>query len=175
MPFNPSGTSALTILWASPSTIRRLADPRLPDQHRVILGPSLQYLDGPADLVITSDHWIELALLGALGEIDGEFFERPAVLFRIRIGHGFAASDRVDRVRDRYFRRAIALQEIGNAPARFEAGEHEQLARYELILSVLCELVAEIEMTPELARYLHVAGHAGDPRQRVEHDAELRA
>ena len=41
---------------------RRLADARLADQHRVVLGAPLQHLDGAADLVVAADHRVELAL-----------------------------------------------------------------------------------------------------------------
>ncbi len=40
----------------------RLADARLADQHRVVLGAALQDLDGAADLVVAADHRVELAL-----------------------------------------------------------------------------------------------------------------
>ena len=47
-----------------------LADAGFADQHRVVLGPPLQHLDGPADLVVAADHRVELAAASALGEIE---------------------------------------------------------------------------------------------------------
>ena len=41
---------------------RGLADARLADQHRVVLGAPLQHLDRAADLVVAADHRVELAL-----------------------------------------------------------------------------------------------------------------
>ena len=41
---------------------RGLADARLADQHRIVLGAPLQDLDRAADLVVAADHRIELAL-----------------------------------------------------------------------------------------------------------------
>ena len=56
---------------------RRLAHARLADQHRVVLGAPLQDLDRPADLVVAADHRIELAVAGALGEVDRVFLAAP--------------------------------------------------------------------------------------------------
>ncbi len=41
----------------------------LTNQHGVVFSTTLQYLDGTANLFITPNHRIELAFLGALGEI----------------------------------------------------------------------------------------------------------
>ena len=38
---------------------RRLADPGLADQHRVVLRPARQHLDHPADLLVAPDHRVE--------------------------------------------------------------------------------------------------------------------
>ena len=55
---------------------RGLAHAGFADQHRVVLGAALQHLDGAADFVVAADHRIELALAGALGQVDGVFFQR---------------------------------------------------------------------------------------------------
>jgi hypothetical protein len=62
-----------------------LADAGLADQHRVVLGAPLQHLDGAADLVVAADHRIELALLGALGQVDGVFLQRLALLLGVGV------------------------------------------------------------------------------------------
>jgi hypothetical protein len=59
----------------------RLADARLADQHRVVLGAALQDLDGAADFIVAADHRIELALSGALGQVDAVFLQRLALAF----------------------------------------------------------------------------------------------
>ena len=75
---------------------RGLAHARLADEHRVVLGAPLQHLDHAADLVVAPDHRVELALAGALGEVDGVFLERFALPFGIlRIDAG-AAAHRLD-------------------------------------------------------------------------------
>ena len=62
-----------------------LADAGLADQHGVVLGAPLQDLDRAADLVVAADDRVELALLGALGEIDGVFLQRLARLLGVRV------------------------------------------------------------------------------------------
>jgi hypothetical protein len=39
-----------------------LADARLADQHRIVLGAAREHLDDAADLLVAADHRIELAL-----------------------------------------------------------------------------------------------------------------
>ena len=65
---------------------RGLADAGLADQHGVVLGAPLQHLDRAADLVVAADHRVELALLGALGQVDGVFLERLAAFLGVRVG-----------------------------------------------------------------------------------------
>ncbi len=57
----------------------RLADARLADQHRVVLGAPLQDLHGAADFVVAPDHRVELALRGAFGKVDAVFVQRLAL------------------------------------------------------------------------------------------------
>jgi hypothetical protein len=53
-----------------------LADAGLADQHRIVLGAPRQHLDDPADLVVTADDGVELALLSKLGEIAAVALQR---------------------------------------------------------------------------------------------------
>ena len=53
-----------------------LADAGLADQHRVVLGTPRQHLHHPADLGVTADDRVELALLGARGQVDGVLLQR---------------------------------------------------------------------------------------------------
>jgi hypothetical protein len=72
----------------------RLADARLADDHRVVLGTARQDLDHAADLFVASDDGIELAAPRELREVLREARERPvAVLGRVvgdtvRAAHG---------------------------------------------------------------------------------------
>ncbi len=59
-----------------------LADARLPDQHRVILGAAGKHLHRAADFLVAADHRVELALACGLGEIAGILLQRIISVFR---------------------------------------------------------------------------------------------
>ena len=63
---------------------RRLAGARLADQHGVVLGPARQDLDRAADLLITPDHRVQLAVARRLRQVAGIFLERVIALLRAR-------------------------------------------------------------------------------------------
>jgi len=71
-----SGTSPLTIALRPALDDRRLADARLADQHRVVLGTPLQHLDGAADLIVAAYHRVGLPERTRC--IDGVLLERLA-------------------------------------------------------------------------------------------------
>ena len=102
-----------------------LADSRLADQHRVVLGAPLQDLNGAPDLVVAPDHRVEHTLLGPLGEIDGVLLQGAALLFRVRIVDRFAAPNVVDRLLDCRAGRAVGLEHPGEGAARVQHAEHE--------------------------------------------------
>ena len=60
----------------------RLADARFADQHRIVLGPARQHLDGAADFLVAPDDGIELALACCLGQVARIFFQRIIGLLR---------------------------------------------------------------------------------------------
>src|SRR4029079_1494336 len=58
---------------------RRLADARLADEDRVVLGATAEDLHDPLELAATTDHGIELLLASELGEVATELIEDLAV------------------------------------------------------------------------------------------------
>jgi hypothetical protein len=62
-----------------------LADPGLAEQHRVVLGPTGEDLHDPLDLGLATDHGIELALLGELGQVAAELVEQLRRLFTLAL------------------------------------------------------------------------------------------
>ena len=91
---------------------RGLADAGLADQHRIVLGPAGEHLDGAADFLVAADDRIELALARRLGEVARELLERVvAVLRRLRIG-GAAAAQLIDGGVE-FLRREARLGERG--------------------------------------------------------------
>ena len=74
----------------------RLADARLADQHRIVLGAPRQHLDGAADFLVAADDRVELAAARRFGEIAGIFFERIIALLGGRRVGGAPLAQRVD-------------------------------------------------------------------------------
>ncbi len=54
----------------------RLADARLTDEHRIVLGASGEHLDDPPDLLVPADDRIELARAGVPGQVPAVLLER---------------------------------------------------------------------------------------------------
>ena len=53
-----------------------LADARLADQHRVVLGAAGEHLDDAADLLVAADDRVELALARQLGQVAAVLLQR---------------------------------------------------------------------------------------------------
>ena len=64
----------------------------LANQHGVVFGAPLQYLDGAADFVVAANHRIQFAVAGALGEVEGVFFECFALVFGIGVVYAGTAA-----------------------------------------------------------------------------------
>ena len=60
---------------------RGLADAGLADQHRIVLGPPRQHLNGPADFLVAADHRSRLAVTGGLRQVAGIFLQRVIGVF----------------------------------------------------------------------------------------------
>ena len=63
---------------------RRLADARLADEDRVVLGPPREDLDDPPDLVVPADDRVELAGPGLGGQVAAVLLERLVGALRVR-------------------------------------------------------------------------------------------
>ena len=112
-----------------------LADAGLADEHRVVLRPSRQDLDHPADLVVAPDDRIDLALARRLGEVAPVLLEGLVLLLGVLAGDAVAPSHLLER-----------LQQLFAGDAHL-VGEREQqvLGRQVLVVEVLAELVGLVE------------------------------
>ena len=72
---------------------RGLADAGLADEHRVVLGAPRQHLDDAPDLGIAPDDGVEPAVLGRLGEVDGELLQRLVRRLGVLAGDPTVAAD----------------------------------------------------------------------------------
>ena len=135
-----------------------LAHTGLADQHRVVLGAPLQYLNGAADLVIAADHRVELAGPRPLGEIDGVLFQRLALAFGIRTLHCLSSAHALDRALEFIF----VAKTVQQRPqlAMIERGQEQGFDRDELIALLLGQLVGEIQQTHQLGGDADLSGRA---------------
>ena len=150
-----------------------LDDGRLPhtgfaDQHRVVLGPPLQNLDGPANLVVPADHGIELAGLRAGGEIHGVPVERFAVFLGIRIADRLAASGRLDGRGEPGRFEPGGAQGVAGASGIGADGREHDLGGHELVASALRFPIRQIQDLGEIRRDADLARGSSNPRQVVD-------
>ncbi|KAG0946421.1 hypothetical protein G6F31_014327 [Rhizopus arrhizus] len=138
------------------------------DQHRVVLGPALQHLDGAADFLVTADHRIQLAALGARGQVDGVLFQRLPLLFGILRLNVLAATQLVDGSLQARLVGTGGAQRHAQRAAILQRGQHEPLAGNEGITVLLGQLVGLVQQAPQVVAQRNVAGLAGHLGQRVQ-------
>ncbi len=118
---------------------RRLADARLADQHRVVLGLARQDPDRPADLGVTADHRVELAALRLGHQVDAVLLERLVGGLRGRAGHPLRAADLGQDLQEPVPGDPVTGEQApggGAVPGR-EEGEDQVLDRDVLVLEPL--------------------------------------
>ncbi len=107
----------------------RLADARLADQHRVVLGAPGEDLNHAPDLVIAADHWVQLSLAGEGSQVSPIPLERLILLLGVRIGHPMRATHRFHRLVDTVLAHPGLLQQSVRRIARVGDGEQQVLCR----------------------------------------------
>ena len=96
----------------------RLADARLADQDRVVLGAAGQDLDDAADLLVAADDRIELARPSLGREVAAVLLEGLVRGFRVRAGYALGSADAGQSPQDRFPVRPTAVEQgLGLAPA----------------------------------------------------------
>ncbi|MNM52088.1 hypothetical protein D3C81_631600 [compost metagenome] len=145
-----------------------LAHAGFADQHRVVLGTTLQHLDGAADFLVAADHRIELAAFGTRGQVDGVLLQRLALLFGVFALHGFTAAQLVDGSLDLLLVGACGTQRHASRATVVHRSEQEPLAGDELIVVLLGQLVGVVEQATEVVAHRQVASLAGHLGQRIQ-------
>ena len=123
----------------------RLAHAGLADEHGVVLGASLQYLDGAADLLVPADNRIQLPLHGLAGQVHGVLVQRSPVVFAVGFADVFPAADSVDGGFNTAFLRPAFAHEFAEFRLVAGRGQGEQFTGDILILALLRMLVGEVE------------------------------
>ena len=128
----------------------RLADTRLADQDRVVLGPAGQDLDGPANFLVPADDRIDLAVPGRLGQVAGIAVEGViALLGRGAVG-GLALAKGLGRFLKGRFGGAGVAQGLGGLAAFLRNGDQETLGGHE---GVACGLRAGLRRRKDAGRF----------------------
>ncbi len=138
---------------------RGLADPGLADQHRVVLGPAGEHLDGAPDLLVAPDHRVELALARRCGQVTRILLERVVA----RLGRGAvrpaALAHRLDRCIQALRRDPGGAQRLGGGRVFGERQREQQpLDGDERIAGLLGQLLGLLEQPGQLGRHIDLAG-----------------
>ena len=152
----------------------RLAHARLADQHGVVLGSPLQDLDRSPDLVIAADDRVELALFGPFGQVDRVLLEGLAGILGVRVIDLLPAAQIVDRFLDGPAHRSGLFHDTAQRRLVVHCRQHVKFARDVLVITLLRQLVGNIEQLVELVADVYLASGALDCRQPVHRVAELR-
>ena len=145
-----------------------LAHTRLTDQYGVILGPTLQNLNGAANLVIAANHRIELALLGLGRQIDGVLVQRLARLFGVGIIDRLAAAQIVDRIFQRLLGDTLVQQNLAQGGIAFHRCQQHQLAGDELVVALLGQTVSLVEQPCHVLGEVDITCGIADGGQLVQ-------
>ena len=140
---------------------RRLADARLADQHRIVLGPARQDLNGATDFLVAADHRVELAIAGGLGEIARVFLQRLIGVFR-RCGIGGAAlAQRFDGGVEVLRRHAGLGENLSRLAAAFQSErEQKPFDGDEAVARLLARLLGGVEHTRQRRVEINLPGAA---------------
>ena len=115
---------------------RGLADARLADQHRVVLGAPAEDLDHAADLVVAADHRVELALRGGLGQVAAETLERAVLVLGVLVGDAVAAADLGQRLEQMVVAGAVRSQRVTGPAGMLRDREQQVLGRDVLVIQL---------------------------------------
>ena len=138
---------------------RGLADAGFADQHRIVLGPPRQHLNGAADFLVAADHRIELAVARRLGQVAGIFLQRVIGVFRRGAVGGAALAQRVDGgIEVLRGDAALAQQRTGLAVLVERQRQQQALHRDETVAGLLGGLLGGLESARGRRRQIDLAG-----------------
>ena len=113
-----------------------LADARLADQHRVVLGAPREHLDDAADLLVAADHRVELALRGELGQVAAVPLQRLVGRLGILRRDALVAAHLAQRLHQAVAREAEFLEQPARGAVVVDGGQQQVLDRDVLVLEL---------------------------------------
>ncbi len=134
---------------------RGLANPRLADQDRIVLGAARQHLDRAADLLVAADDRVELALSRRFGQVAGVFLERVVAL----LGRGAVRLAALTHLFDRpvealrvHPRRSQRLGSAGTGSRRQR--QQQPLDGHKAVAGALRQLLGLLEDARQFGRHV---------------------
>ena len=134
-----------------------LANAGFADQHGIVLGATLQHLNGATNLAIPAYHRVELALLGALSEIYAETHQRLSGFLSAGIADSFAATQIADGILQGLFADTIGVEQFAEFTLVAERRQNDGLAGDEFVTFLLRVLVGHVEQSAQLIGRHHIA------------------
>ena len=125
---------------------RGLADARLADQGRVVLGLAAEDLDDPLDLLLAADDRVELARPGGLGQVDPELVDGRGLAGALRLLGGGPVGralrqDPDDLVADLVEVDAERLEDAGGDPLALADEAEQEVLRADVVVAEAARLV----------------------------------
>ena len=151
----------------------RLADARLADEDRVVLGPAGQDLDDATDLVVAADDRVELAGTGFRGQVTTVLLEGGVRAFGVRRRHALAAADALQGTEDGFLAGAVALQQALGLAADLGRPDEQVFGRDVVVTEATGLLLGSLD-DPLRAR-VEAQRATGDPGTSGEGSREFAA
>ena len=120
---------------------RGLADARIADENRIVLGPAAQHLHRAPDFVIAADDGIDVALARRQGQVAGVALQRLVSRFGGPAVRRPALPDVVDRLVQRPAGRPCLLKDPACVRAHQGKRGEEPLGRYEAVPCLVGQLL----------------------------------
>jgi len=137
---------------------RGLADPRLADEHRVVLRAARQHLDHSPDLLVAPDDGVELAFARVLREIATEPLERLVLLLGVLAGDPVAAAHLLERAEHGFVGDTESAEEIADATGHARHRQEEVLGGEVVVAEVGALGVGGLEHLIGVRRELGLLG-----------------
>ena len=155
-----------------------LADARVADQHRVVLGPTGQDLNDAADLVVAADDRVELALPRGLRQVASVALQGLVRGFGVAAGDPLAPAHLLQGAEHALAAEPGVAQHAPDRAVVVQQGQQQVLDADVLVLQVARLGIGPVEQARQARGDVELVGARGRPRhlrQRLDEAIELAA
>ena len=146
-----------------------LSDAGFSDQNRIVFRSARKDLNGPADLVIPSDHGVELVLRGGRGQVASVLFEGLKRGLGRVVGHTLVSADRLERIENRVLIHSELLQKFSALAVHIDQSEEQMFHADIFILHVFGDLFCPDQSLAEIARRIALlSARSADRRHALQ-------